>query len=197
MIVLLSIGEALLEQARDEKLVGGGSVTVLPEGIDVEVMKTGGLGGLFFSIDHARFIYRQLLAAPRLASSRDRGRAADRRQAALRAHCGRPRNSRARGRRDPVAHECRRRDAADRRAGSGRTTARIVAGSIRVPDELRHEIDHFHLPPASVRNDPTWAEWHYFNVLSPDRQALGIHLVHRRRRSAERKVGRASARHAA
>src|ERR1051325_1530194 len=67
MIVLLSIGEALLDQARDEKLVGGGSVTVLPEGIDVEVLKTGGLGGLFFSIDHARFIYRQLLAAPRLA----------------------------------------------------------------------------------------------------------------------------------
>src|SRR5438874_8405347 len=69
MIVLLSIGEALLAQARDEKLVGGGDVTVLPQGIDVEVMKTGGLGGLFFSIDHARFIYQQLLAAPRLASS--------------------------------------------------------------------------------------------------------------------------------
>src|SRR5215218_1630748 len=69
MIVLLSIGEALLMQARDEKLVGGGDVTILPEGIDVEVMKTGGLGGLFFSIDHARFIYRQLLASPRLASS--------------------------------------------------------------------------------------------------------------------------------
>jgi ABC-type antimicrobial peptide transport system permease subunit len=67
MIVLLSIGEALLAQARDEKLVGGGSITVLPEGIDVEVMKTGGLGGMFFSIDHARFIYQQLLAAPRLA----------------------------------------------------------------------------------------------------------------------------------
>src|SRR6478672_8048788 len=67
MVVLLSIGEALLAQARDEKLVGGGDVTVLPEGIDVEVMKTGGLGGMFFSIDHSRFIHRQLLAAPRLA----------------------------------------------------------------------------------------------------------------------------------
>ena len=65
MIVLLSIGEALLDQAKDEKLVGGGTITVLPEGVDVEVLKTGGLGGLFFSIDHARFIYRQLLAAPR------------------------------------------------------------------------------------------------------------------------------------
>ncbi|HUF29458.1 MAG TPA: hypothetical protein VMM77_02260, partial [Gemmatimonadaceae bacterium] len=33
MIVLLAIGEALLSQARDEKLVGGGTVTVLPEGL--------------------------------------------------------------------------------------------------------------------------------------------------------------------
>ncbi|HJR49539.1 MAG TPA: hypothetical protein VJ794_00450, partial [Gemmatimonadales bacterium] len=39
MIVLLSVGEAMLTQARDEKLVGGGEVTVLPEGLDVEVMK--------------------------------------------------------------------------------------------------------------------------------------------------------------
>ena len=44
MIVLLSVGEALLTQARNEKLVGGGDVTVLPEGIDVEVMKTGATG---------------------------------------------------------------------------------------------------------------------------------------------------------
>lgn len=41
MVVLLSIGEALLSQARDERLVGGGSITVLPQGLDVEVMKTG------------------------------------------------------------------------------------------------------------------------------------------------------------
>ncbi|MEP6691762.1 MAG: ABC transporter permease, partial [Gemmatimonadaceae bacterium] len=40
MIVLLAIGEALLTQARDERLVGGGAITVLPEGLDVEVMKT-------------------------------------------------------------------------------------------------------------------------------------------------------------
>ncbi len=54
MIVLLSVGEALLTQARDEKLVGGGAITVLPQGLDVEVMKTGGVGGLFFSIDICR-----------------------------------------------------------------------------------------------------------------------------------------------
>src|SRR6188472_2852832 len=67
MIVLLSIGEAMLSQARNEKLVGGGAITVLPQGLDVEVMKTGGIGGMFFSIDHSRFVYRQLLGAPRLA----------------------------------------------------------------------------------------------------------------------------------
>ncbi|MGH7616679.1 MAG: hypothetical protein ACREPM_05570, partial [Gemmatimonadaceae bacterium] len=36
------------------------------------------------------------------------------------------------------------------------------------PDQLRQVIDHFHLPPAAARHDPTWAEWHYFNVLSSD-----------------------------
>ena len=69
MIVLLSIGEALITQARDERLVGGGDVTVLPEGIDLEVMKTGGLGGMFFSIANARFVYLQMLASPRFPSS--------------------------------------------------------------------------------------------------------------------------------
>src|SRR5262249_42539274 len=39
-----------------------------------------------------------------------------------------------------------------------------------LPDELRHDIDHFHLPPPAARTDPTWAEWHYFNVLSSDRR---------------------------
>src|SRR5256885_9546032 len=68
MIVLLSVGQALLAQARQEKLVGGGTITVMPEGLDVEVMKTGGIGGLFFSSDHASFLYRQVMAAPRYSS---------------------------------------------------------------------------------------------------------------------------------
>ena len=54
MIVLLSIGEALLAQARQERLVGGGQVTVLPEGIDVEVLKTGGLGGMFLQFGESQ-----------------------------------------------------------------------------------------------------------------------------------------------
>jgi hypothetical protein len=59
MIVLLSVGQAMLEQSRDAPLVGGGEVTVLPQGIDIEAMRTGGLGGMFFGIDRARFLLRQ------------------------------------------------------------------------------------------------------------------------------------------
>jgi hypothetical protein len=168
MIVLLAIGEALLVQARDEKLVGGGSITVLPEGIDVEVMKTGGLGGLFFSIDHARFIYRQLLAAPRLASSvaevapQIEGkllyvRTSNGRELPVLAGGEIPSRTAALGAMPPVATGAWNDDTLDR------------AWRDPSPAELRDAVDHFHLPPRSVRGDPTWAEWHYFNVLSADR----------------------------
>jgi ABC-type antimicrobial peptide transport system permease subunit len=65
MIVLLSVGEAMLDQSRDVSLLGGGEVTVLPEGIDIEAMRTGGPGGMFFSIDRARFLTRLVLGGPR------------------------------------------------------------------------------------------------------------------------------------
>jgi hypothetical protein len=168
MIVLLSIGEALLDQARDEKLVGGGSVTVLPAGIDVEVMKTGGLGGMYFSIDHGRFIYRQLLAAPRLApyvtavAPQIEGkllyaRDLSGREVPVLATGEIPSRSALVGALPPLA--------------GGRWDDEHADDVWRDPTsaELRDAIDHFHLPPAQVRGDPTWAEWHYFNVLSPDR----------------------------
>ena len=50
MIVLLAVGEAMVRQASQERLVGGGDVTILPEGIDIEVLTTGGLGCRFFSL---------------------------------------------------------------------------------------------------------------------------------------------------
>jgi hypothetical protein len=36
--------------------------------------------------------------------------------------------------------------------------------------ELRADIDHFHDPPREAAGDPSWAEWHYFNLISPDRR---------------------------
>ena len=166
MVVLLAIGEALLVQARDEKLVGGGDVTVLPDGIDLEVMKTGGVGGLFFSIDHARFVYRQLLASPRLANAvssaapqidgkllylRTNGR-----EYAVRATGEVPTRSAAVGAAPPITAGTWSDDDGDRR---------WIAPD---PNELYSEIDRFHLPPSDVADRKSWGEWHYFNVLSPD-----------------------------
>ena len=171
MVVLLSIGEALIAQASREQLVGGGQVTVLPEGVDVEVLKTGGLGGLYFSIPNARFVQLQLLAAPRLAT--DIAAVApqiDGKLLYLRtpARDGRP------GRELPV-----------RGAGEIPSATRAVGGLPGLDGawqddagdhrwaapslfELRNAIDHFHLPPPNVAARASWAEWHYFNVLSDD-----------------------------
>jgi hypothetical protein len=165
MIVLLSIGEAMLTQARNEKLVGGGSITVLPEGVDIEVMKTGGIGGLFFSIDHASFLYRQLLASPRFR--KDIAAVAPQIE-------GRVLYVRAGNGTEYTVHALGEIPSATRAVGAA---AEIVDGSWENDDgdrrwitptlaELRHEIDRFHLPPDSVANRNTWAEWHYFNVLS-------------------------------
>ncbi len=49
MITLLSIGQAVLVQARDKDLVGGGDLVLLPAGIDVEVMKVGGSTGMYYT----------------------------------------------------------------------------------------------------------------------------------------------------
>jgi hypothetical protein len=165
MIVLLSIGEALVLQASDEKLIGGGDVTVLPEGIDVEVMKTGGLGGMFFSIDHSRFIYRQLLAAAglqetvRAAAPQVTGKlmyvTTGSRTLPVLASGEIPSLSGAVGA-APRLIQGGWRDTRDDRAWTAPTAF-----------ELRHEIDRFHLPPPEARGDSTWGEWHYFNVLWP------------------------------
>jgi hypothetical protein len=171
MIVLLSIGEALVAQARDERLVGGGEITVLPEGLDVEVMKTGGLGGLFFSIDHARFLYRQLLASPRLAD--DVAAVAPQIEGKLLYLRGT----------DGVERPVRTGGEIPSRTAAVGVAMAVVAGQWvdddgdrrwrdPTPFELRHEIDHFHLPavrPGSAP-DESWAEWHYFNVVSADRR---------------------------
>lgn len=168
MIVLLAIGEALLTQARDEKLVGGGAITVLPEGLNAEMMKTGGVGGLYFSIDHSRFVYRQVLAAPRLADAVTSvapligGKlvylTAGGREYAVRASGEVPSRTAGVGAALPLAAGAWRDDDGDRR---------FIAPT---PAELYAEIDHFHLPPDDIENRESWGEWHYFNVLSADRR---------------------------
>lgn len=169
MIVLLAVGEAMLTQARDERLVGGGEVTVLPEGLDVEVMKTGGLGGLFFSIPNARFVHLQLLSSPRLQTYVSAvSPQIDGKLLYLEAPGGRTHPVRASG----------EVPSASRAVGAGPT---VIAGAWEddvddrrwlapTPFELRHLVDRFHHTPDRVSDPAAWAEWHYFNVLSADRR---------------------------
>jgi hypothetical protein len=135
-------------------------------------MKTGGLGGMFFSIDHARFIYRQLLAAPRLArdvsavAPQIEGkllylRTADRVERPVRADGEIPSRTAAVGASPSIAEGQWVDDDGDRRWRDP------------TPFELRNEIDHFHLPPAprpGATPDESWAEWHYFNIVAADRR---------------------------
>lgn len=169
MITLLAIGEAMVLQSKDEKLVGGGDVTVLPEGLDLEVMKTGGVGGMFVSIANARFVHRQLLAAPRLAE-RVVAVAPQTDGVLLYLRNGNP---------EYPVRAMGELPSATRAVGAAPT---IVAGDWvddehdrrwqrPTPDALLHEIDRFHVTPASLSEAEraTWGEWHYFNVINDAR----------------------------
>jgi hypothetical protein len=164
MIVLLSVGEALLDQSRDVSLVGGGELTVLPQGIDIEAMRTGGLGGMFFTIERARFLTRQALGGGRY---RDLVRAvAPAIEGKLLYLC-------------PAAGDCR--PTAVRAGGEIPSRAAALGAGLDLldghwtdspadsayvaptPQQLYDELDRFHLPG---KPDSTWGEWHYFNLVT-------------------------------
>ena len=167
MIVLLSVGEAMLDQSRDVSLVGGGELTVLPQGIAVEAMRTGGLGGMFFTIDRARFLTRQALGGER---HRDLVRTvAPAIEGKVLYLC-------------PAAGGCT--PTAVRAGGEIPSRAAALGAGLELLEgrwedspadsayvvptaqQLYDELDRFHLPR---RPDSTWGEWHYFNlVTAPD-----------------------------
>ncbi len=161
MIVLLSVGEAMLVQSRDVALVGGGEVTVLPEGIDIETMRTGGVSGMFFAIDRARFVARQAIGGPR---HRDLVRAVSPeitgkllylesggRTVPVRATGDIPSRTRAAGSAPALL------------AGAWEDAPADVRWIAPTPQQLYDELDRFHRP---TEPDSTWAEWHYFNVVT-------------------------------
>ena len=162
MVVLLAVGEAMLEQARDRELVGGGDVVVVPAGISAEMLKAGGVSSLFLGIDHARFLQRNLLQSPRGRDEHGIVAASpllDGKQVELYVD-GRRTSAIATG------------EIPSRAAAAGAGPA-LLSGTWRDSDadrrwmdpsqaELLREIDRFHVP--TVR-DSTWAEWHYFNVV--------------------------------
>jgi hypothetical protein len=177
MVVLLAVGEAMLNQARDKELVGGGDVVVVPSGVSAEMLKAGGVASLFLGIDHARFIHRQLLETPRgrrefgvLASSP----ILDNKQVELFARdsvwkavaTGEiPSRARAAGALPTLTRGRWEDSPADRRWTS--PTA----------EQLFREIDHFHIPTGAAAKDSTWAEWHYFNVVLDEERWVYITLA--------------------
>lgn len=173
MIVLLSVGEAMLDQSRDISLVGGGELTVLPQGIDIEAMRTGGAGGMFFGIDRARFLTRQALGGARYNSPVEVVSPAIEGKLIYLRHGGRTLAVRAGGEVPSRA----------RAVGSGTTvqvgswedSAADSAYITPTPQQFYDELDRFHIPS---RPDSTWGEWHYFNlVVSPNEWFYITYLI--------------------
>jgi hypothetical protein len=199
MIVLLSIGEAVLDQARDANVMGGGDVIVLPEGVDVEVMKVGGATGMFFRIDNARYVFRQLLSGPRLAPRLASvpapvwpGEAAAPPLAAaspalagklvyVRPHApaGRtpspPRRALAHG----VIPSLERAASGPPRRSDGSPVVWADSDADRMwmdppADSLYNDMDRFHQPAAGQQDLERWAEWLYFNFTDSATGAYGF-----------------------
>ena len=161
MIVLLSVGQAMLDQSRDISLVGGGELTVLPQGIDIEAMRTGGMSGMFFGIDRARFLTRQLFGGSREESRIRTVSPVIEGKLLYLGHGGRTVAVRTGGeipsRADAVGSGLS--------LLSGRWTDSRTDSAYTNPtaQQLYDELDRFHRPR---RPDPAWGEWHYFNVVT-------------------------------
>ena len=176
MVVLLAVGEAMLEQARDQALVGGGDVVVVPAGISAEMLKAGGVSSLFLGIDHARFVQREVLESRR-------GREEYGIVAASPVLDGRLLELSAGGRRFPAVAG----GEIPSRARLAGASPLLLTGSWEdsdedrrwvdpAPGELFRRIDRFHLPTGQAR-DSTWAEWHYFNVVLDEERWLYLTLL--------------------
>jgi len=162
MIALLSVGDALLAQARDRDLVAGGDLVLLPEGVDPTVLKVNGVTDLYFTIQQAGFVVREILLGGRFAG--EIAAAApqiDARQVYVRRQ-GKVFPAQASGgvpSLDNAAHAT----AAVPRA---RDTTSDRAWIAPPPGELIDRLDRFHTPPRGARS--TWAEWDYFNFVDPE-----------------------------
>jgi hypothetical protein len=167
MIVLLSVGEALLSEARDRDLASGGDLVLLPEGVDPAVLKVNGVTGLYFTIPHTQFLVRDVLLGPRFGG--DVVAAAPQIQ-------GRVVYIRTQGRVIPATAS----------AGiplfdsAAHATAAVPGATdspadhlwiAPAPEAAFDRLDHFHRPRAG--QSATWAEWDYFNFVDPATGAAG------------------------
>ena len=165
-IVLLSVGQAMVDQARDKALLGGGDLIVLPNGIDLETLRTGGTSSMYFAVEQAPLLYRQVLAGTRF----------DDRIAAAAPWID-----------DELLYL--ETDTALVPISAGATIPDLAVDLGANPDlldgvwanlaadrdwrnpsaaDFYRSLDAMHLPRGPAAQDTTWAEWHYFNILLPD-----------------------------
>ncbi len=171
MIALLSVGDALLAQARDRDLVAGGDLVLLPEGVDPAVLKVNGVTDLYFTIQQAGFVVREILHATRFAQEIT---------AAAPQIDARQMYVRARGKILPALASggIPSLDLAARATGAvpgAHDTAADQAWIAPSPAELIDRLDRFHHPPPGT--GPAWAEWDYFNFVDPTRGVYGYLTV--------------------
>lgn len=164
-IVLLSVGGALEDQARDRELVGGGDLVVLPAGINLETLKTGGVSSMYFTIEQASLLYRDVLST----RFKDRVDAAvpwimdellyleaDTGVVALSAGATIP------GLAEQLSVS------PELLEGTWRDLDDDLSWRSPSDAQLYRSLDALHVPRGAAASDSTWAEWHYFNVLIPD-----------------------------
>ena len=161
MVALLSVGDALLSEARDRDLAAGGDLVLLPQGVDPAVLKVNGVTGLFFTIPHAGFIVRDVLGGPRFAG--DVAGAAPELSSRLV-------YVRVRGKVIPAAASAgipsldRAVHATPAVPGAEDEPA-DRAWLDPAPADVLNASDHFHAPPPGDAG--AWAEWDYFTFSDP------------------------------
>lgn len=168
MVALLSIGDAMVAQSRDRDLVGGGDLAVLPAGIDLETLRTGGVSSLYFDIDLAKFYQRDVLTGPRLAGAVE-AVAPWLDDELLYARLGDSTWAISAGGQIPSAAAALG-VAPDLHSGEWVDVASDRRWATPTEDERLVDVDAFHAPPPEAADDSTWAEWHYFNILAPDEE---------------------------
>jgi hypothetical protein len=161
MIALLSVGQALLTEARDPNLAAGGDLVLLPQGIDPSVLAVNGVTGMYLTIPHAAFVVQDILGGPRVG-----------RLVAAAAPELRERQIYIRGPRGTtLAYASAGVPSLDRAVGvpdavpGASDTASDRAWMNPASDARFNEIDRFHTPRGAA--DTAWAEWDYFNFLDP------------------------------
>lgn len=170
MTVLLSVGSAVLDQALDEDLTGGGDIVLLPAGIDIDVLKTGGVTAMNFDIPNARYLTREFFTHTRMPQVRNVSPELTRTYATL-THGNREQLVRVDG-------------VLPSRFSSLWPAFPAALGASEAGAEKDYEdpdfiqmlarIDAFHTPV--IDSVQTWAEWHYFNYHDDAGRSLYVSL---------------------